>query len=245
MSRYLRIILTILLSIVGVLLVVGYLRSAGLRPVQAGSPEGVNAPTKVGMDIGGKNAYETVGRIDQNGGSFIGYGYLNHVSSLADNIAFSDPINHSETTAYFTYFVTSTLTSHSVITSVFIIDSVGYLRIFYNPTHTASFTNPASFAAGTLIAKSKVRGQDILNVQSPNKGVATGFTEDEQILATPFTINTQDYQFGEVGLLERGFYTGEGTRTDSVTPKSFVIGSGNTVVTGLPGQAIFMPVINH
>jgi hypothetical protein len=43
--------------------------------------------------------------------------------------------------------------------------------------------------------------------------------------------------------MERTFSTGEGTRTNAVIPQSLTILSGNAVVTGLPGQQSFLPII--
>jgi hypothetical protein len=43
--------------------------------------------------------------------------------------------------------------------------------------------------------------------------------------------------------MERLFATGEGINTDPLTPKSFTVLGGNAVVTGLPGQQSFMPII--
>ena len=50
-------------------------------------------------------------------------------------------------------------------------------------------------------------------------------------------------QIGRVGVLERLFSTGEGTNTDPITPKSITLVAGNAVVTGVPGQPTFAPVI--
>jgi hypothetical protein len=135
--------------------------------------------TEIGLGTGGKIATENVGRVDQDGANFIGYGYMNYISGLASSQVFSDPINHTDTTAHFTYYATATLTARSVISGVFTLDTAGVLAIYYNPAPQATFKNPASFAAGTLIAQYTLRNQDILNVQGPNLGIATGFGDLE------------------------------------------------------------------
>jgi len=80
-------------------------------------------------------------------------------------------------------------------------------------------------------------------VQGPNLGVATNFSEFTQIGVSPFMLSGQPYQIGRVGVLERLLSTGEGTRTDPIAPKSFTVVAGNAVVTGVPGQQSFMPIV--
>ena len=43
------------------------------------------ATTEVGSAMGGVNAVEYIGRIDQNGSNFVSYGYLTRISGLADS----------------------------------------------------------------------------------------------------------------------------------------------------------------
>ena len=217
------------------------------------------APIEVGSALGGVNAVEYVGRVDQAGPfgtSFTSYGYLTHISGLTRTLLFSGTLpSDNETNAHFTFYTTATLTSHHVITgafgsltsSVFVIDSIGTTVYYYNPTPSATFAISKSFAAGIPIVTATVRSQNILNVQAPNVGVGTNFAEFSQTGVSPFTINGQTYQLGRVFLMERLFSTGEGIRTDSnpATTKSFTVVAGNAVVTGIPGQQGFMPLIVH
>ena len=123
------------------------------------------------------------------------------------------------------------------------IDSIGTTIYYYNPTGGAQFANPASFAVGQPVLTATVRSQNILNVQAPNLGVGTNFGELTQTGVNAFDLDGQTYQIGRVGLMERTFSTGEGTRTNAVIPQSFTVLSGNAVVTGLPGMQSFMPII--
>lgn len=199
---------------------------------------------EVGSALAGQNAVEYVGRVDQDGANFVGYGYLTHISGLTDTLLFSGTIPFvNEANARFTYYATATLTSRYVISSVFVIDSVGTTVYYYNPAGGAQFANPASFAAGQPVLTATVRSQNILSVQAPNLGVGTNFGELTQTGVSAFDLGGQTYQIGRVGLMERTFSTGEGTRIDPITPKSFTVLSGNAVVTGLPGQQSFMPII--
>jgi hypothetical protein len=214
---------------------------------------------EVGSALGGQHAVEYVGQVEQVGGVFTSTGYLTRISGLTDTLLFSGtiPFVRDETNARFTYYATATLTSHYVIsnvsvvgsstltTSVFVIDSVGTTVYYYNPPGGAHFGNPASFKVGQPIVTATVRSQNILNVQAPNLGVGTNIGELAQTGVSAFDLGGQTYQIGRVGLMERTFSTGEGTRTDPITPKSITILSGNAIVTGLPGQQSFMPIIIH
>lgn len=221
---------------------------------QAASAAG---PIEVGMAGGGVNAVEYIGRVDQVGGSFVSYGYLTHISGLTDTLLFSGtvPTGNSEANAYFTFYTTATLTSHYAISGIsttvgspltsnlFVIDSLGTTVYYYNATPGGTFTDPLSFAAGIPIMTATVRSQNILNVQSPGKGIGTNFAEFTQSGVSPFTLDGVIYQLGQVGLMERLFSTGEGINTDPAIPKSFTVLSGNAVVTGVPGQSTFAPLI--
>lgn len=204
---------------------------------------------EIGSALGGQNAVEYVGRVDQDGGNFTSYGYLTHISGLTDTLLFSGTFPLvNETNARFTFYTTATLTSRYVISSVFVVDSVGTTVYYYNPSGGAHFGDPASFAIGQPIVTATVRAQNILNVQAPNVGVSTNFGEFTQMGAGSFVLNGSTYQLGRVGLMERLFSTGEGVRTNAVIPQSFTVLSGNAIVTGLPGQQLFLPLVirdNH
>ncbi len=159
----------------------------------------------------------------------------------------------NESNAHFTFYATATLTSRNVIigafnsitSSIFMIDAVGTTIYYYNVTPSATFTDSASFAAGVPVLTATVRSQNILNVQAPSRGVRTNFGEFTQTGVNPFTLNAQPYQIGRVGVLERLFSTGEGTNFDPLTPKSIILVAGNAVVTGVPGQQSFMPLVER
>jgi hypothetical protein len=199
---------------------------------------------EVGSALAGQNAVEYVGRVDQDGANFASYGYLTRISGLTDTLLFSGTFPLvNETNARFTYYATATITSRFVISSVFVIDSIGTTVYYYNPAGGAQFANPASFALGQPVLTATVRSQNILNVQAPNLGVGTNFGELVQTGVGVFDLGGQTYQIGRLGLMERTFSTGEGTRTNAIIPQSFTVLSGNAVVTGLPGVQSFMPII--
>ena len=205
-----------------------------------------NDVREVGVGVSGTSSYRFAGRIDQEGAAFTGYGYVYDMQGLNAGQLFSDPINTSETTAYFTYYATATLTSRAIMTdatrAVFALDSVGSITFYYNMTPTASFGNPQSFATGTPIANASLRLQDVLNVQSPNRGVAESHGEFSTLTATPFQFGNEILRFGEAGLVHRVSTFGEGLRTDPLIPRSSVLLAGDAVNTGF--RQTFMPAVS-
>jgi hypothetical protein len=195
--------------------------------------------------VPGVIASEFVGRVDQNGVNFVAYGYLTHLSGLTGTLLFSstNPQAYGESTARITYYATTTLTARSVISGVSGIDSLGQTTYYFNAVPAATFGNPNSFKSGVPIFTATARYQDVLNLQAPNLGIATGAGDLTETGNAPFTLNAQTYQLGRVGMLQRVSTTGEGTRTDPVTPKSFVVQAGYTVLTALPGSQSFVPLI--
>lgn len=229
---YLNPIVLVVLGII-LTLVVGLLL---LKPAQAAQPQ-------VGVGTSGRNAFEFIGRIDQNDADFVGLGYLTYIRGLDNAEIYTDPANPSEDTARFTYVATTTMTSRAILTDVFVIDSQGTITFYFTqyPPYR-SFDDPASFANGTPIATASMRYQDILLVQSPNKGIATGVSEMTQLDASTFSLNGQSYQFGEPNLLYRLSTVGNGTRTNLSPLTSFVLLAGNAVTSG---QQTFLPLINR
>jgi hypothetical protein len=230
-NRYLGLMVLVVLCITLLLIV-----SLQFRPAKA-------APLQVGVGAAGQNAFEFIGQINQNDLNFTGFGYLTYIRDLNNAEIYSNPANPSEDTARFTYVATATLTSRAILTDVFVIDSQGTITFYFTQSPpNRSFDNPASFAGGTPIATASMRYQDILLVQSTNKGLATGVSEVTQLNAPAFTLNGQSYQFGQSNLFYRLSTVGNGTRTNINPPISFVLLAGNAVTSG---QQSFLPLINR
>lgn len=228
--------LSLIVLVVGCITLILIVNVLPLRPAKA-------APGQVGVAAAGQNAFEFIGRVDQNDLSFTGVGYLTYIRDLSNTEIYSNPLIPSEDTARFTYVATATLTSRAILTDVFVIDSQGTITYYFTQTPPdRSFDNAASFASGTPIATASVRYQDILLVQSANKGLATGVSDMVQLSAPAFTLSGQSYQFGHSGLLYRLSTVGNGTRTNVAPPISFVLLAGNAVTSG---QESFLPIINH
>ena len=185
---------------------------------------------EVGVPPNGENALELIGKIDQNGPAFNGYGYLTYISGIPDDQMFSDPTNHSEATAHFTFSSTATLSARSVLETLFVLNATGSTTLYYNETPGGDFTDATTFASGTPIAVSSERWQNIISVQAPDTAIDTGISQFTETSATPFTLNGVDYQLGHENLLLRFTYAGEAMRTDKVLPKSTIVIAGNAVV---------------
>lgn len=228
-SRYLRLMGLVVLAVALLLMI-----NQPLGRTEAASPQ-------VGIGTTQQNAFEFIGRIDQDNLDFSGFGYLTYVKGLGNAEIYADPLNPSEDTARFTYVATANLTSRAILTDVFVINAQGSMTIYFTETpYDRSFDSAASFASGTPIATTAMRYHDILLVQSPNKGLASGTNELTQLSASTFSLNGQDYQFGQPNQFYRLTSIGNATRTNTDPPVSFVLLAGNATTTG---QVVFLPVV--
>ena len=207
---------------------VGAVAPAGAAEVEAAATSG-----EVGVASPLRSATTLVGRIDQNGGSFVAYGFLTLVAGLRQAELFStrgDPL--SESTAHFTFHATASLVQRSVVDDrVFVCDVVGRLLHYYQPTPASSFDDPSSFARGTRVATSEFKLQDVLSTIAPNEGVPTLEGPVRQLTATRFRHGGRRLRFGRRNLPTRLFATGRATRTDPATPVVRLSIAGGTVVT--------------
>lgn len=182
----------------------------------------------------GQTAYEFVAQIDQSGFDLIIYGYLTHVNGISSDALFvagTDPAERGEAAAHLTMHATGSIYSRSILQPIFNTNADLTLTIYYNETPATSFEDAASFAAGTPIATYTVRLQNILNVQSPDVGIANSNGESVQTDSTAFTINGQEVRFGRVGMMSRMNAFGQGFR-QSVEPLAVrLITAGNSIVT--------------
>jgi hypothetical protein len=217
-------------------------------PVSLSADAAAASTIEIGVPPTGENAWEIVGRVNQDGANFDGYGYLGHIHGIADNLLFlpgTPLLNRNESNARFTYRSNTTLTARYVISNVFVIDSTGSFVIYYNSSPYGDFEDPSSFDDGTPVYVATIRAHDVLNVQAPNLGIANGVAELSQSTATEFTLSGQPYRLGRADLRERLAFTGQGIRTDAVTPKSITVGSGYVLVTAVSGQDGYLPLIKR
>lgn len=190
------------------------------------------SPQVVGVAPPALNSLEYVGKLDQTALAINGYGYFTYISGIPDEVMFTNPIIHSEATARFTFTTSAQITARSVIETVFVINATGNTTLYFNDTPKADFKDSKSFASGTAIATASERWQSVINVQSPDTGIATGIGEYSLATTIPFTVNSQDYVLGRPQLTWRFTYTGEGKRTDKIAPNSTLIIAGNATTGG-------------
>ena len=233
------------LQVWAILMVLALLLALPLLVKDFGSVPANAAPPQVGIGVSGQNSLEFVGRIDQVGPNFTGYGYFTYIRDLDGSQLFTNPALTSESTARFTFYATAAMDARAIVSDVFVINSLGNMTFYYDPSPAGrSFGNPTSFTSGTPIATASMRYHDTLLVQAPNKGLASGVAEVIQETATAFTLGGNSYTLGAPDLFYRFTTIGNGTRTDPnpSNPVSFVLFSGYAV-TG--GESSYLPVINR
>ncbi|MFN8376319.1 MAG: hypothetical protein U0694_26040 [Anaerolineae bacterium] len=218
--------LTILLAAVVLIFALGL-------QITLSSPQEQTA-AEIGIPSVGQTAYEFIAQIDQSGFDLTISGYLTHVGGIAADslfVAGTNPAERSEASAYLTMQATGSIYARSVLQSIFDTNASLTLTIYYHETPGASFDDLASFAAGTPVAVYTVRLQNILNVQSPDVGIANSNGESVQSESTPFSLNGQDVRFGRVGMTTHLSAFGQGFR-QSVEPLAVrLLTAGNAVVT--------------
>jgi hypothetical protein len=222
MNRVLRLTLITFVA-VGMLAATVY----AMREVRTPSAEAATS-TVVTTSLG-DNTFEFVGRIDQEGEAFTGYGYLTYVDGLTTTLLFTTPMTPTETTARFTFSSTATMSGRSVISNLFSIDAVGELTIYFDADGGATFSDPSSFAQGDVVAEHTARFHNVITVLAPNTGLANGIGELSQTTAGEFELNGETYQFGRTGLQERMSFTGFGIRTEPLIPRAEIAVAGDSM----------------
>jgi hypothetical protein len=177
---------------------------------------------RVGSAVRDRAALGFVGQFEQKDESFMGYGHLTSIRGLDTSSLFSDTGQESVETARFTFYATALLVSRNVLGNVFAIDVEGDLSFFFQVSGGATFSDPESFRAGTLIARDRMRLQDVLTVIAPNQGLPHLTGELTRIEANKFVLEGRQYRLGHKGLTSRLEASGMGTRTQ-INPLSAVV----------------------
>lgn len=180
----------------------------------------------------GQTAYEFVAQIDQSNLDLTIYGYLTDISGLSSDALFTkdtNPAQRGESSAFFTLQATGKIYARSVLQSIFDTNADLTLTVYYNETPGAAFDKPASFAAGVPVAVYDVSLQNILNVQSPDVGIANSNGDSVQTASTPFTFNGQQMTFGQVGLAQHMNAFGQGFRQSQVPLAVRLLTAGNAI----------------
>jgi hypothetical protein len=176
------------------------------------------------------NTIEFVGRIDQEGPSFTGYGYLTHVDGTEDGALFdSPPLAASEKSARLTFRFKAQATSRGTLREVFAIHSRGTIEFFANDRPGADFDDPNSFARGRRVSRGSLDVQNIITVYAPNRGIAEASGVLSLDEAGDFEIGDEQVAIGEDGDSLRATLAGAGTRSNAVLPRSVINFAGRAV----------------
>lgn len=191
----------------------------GSLPV-ADAAGAARASGEIGVAPVGESASRLVGRIDQNGGSFLSYGFFTLIAGLSQTALFSSRGNPlSESTAHLTFHATASLVQRTVIDNrVFVIDVVGSLDHYYQKSPSATFSDPTSFTRGIRVATSEFSLQDTLSTIAPNEGIPTIEGSMRQLSSRRFRHHGRQLQVGHKNLRSQLLATGRGTRTDPTKP---------------------------
>jgi hypothetical protein len=188
-----------------------------------------HARVVVGLPHPGENAWELIGRSDQDGPVVRHYGYLTHVFGLPDEALFSIAGARTEATARFTYFGTTTLTARHALGNIIQTAAPGALTIYFNPAPAGDFNDPDSFRRGQAVASFSVRYHNVLYVEAPDIGISSSSAALEQTHMGLFELESRRVHFGRPGLRARFQGIAQSMRTQADPLKAVFFLSGSTV----------------
>jgi len=207
--------------------------SAAAAGVGFAAPADAEAATGGAVSLGksGATTVEFRGRVLQGGSagqSFTSFGYLIRASHASRKGLFhSSPL--SESSALLTVFATGALHARTVDVAVHTLDIVGTMTVYQRKQPGASFSNPASFKVGTVVARYNITLQDILTVFATDTGLPTLTGDMVQTAAHALTGPLAGQTFGRRGTRLRFFATGLGHKTDPA-PHSELEIAGNWAI---------------
>jgi hypothetical protein len=165
-------------------------------------------------------AFSGVLGIDQEGAEFTGYGFLDEVAGIPDEVLFGDVLDRTEALARLTITGAVTLEQRTIRANVFVLDAVGTLQVFSLDAPGVSFDDLATFATGTAVAGYSVTLHDVLTVIAPNQGIPVLSGELIQTAAADFMLDGSWYRIGSPGARLALTGTGSGTRSDAELPRA-------------------------
>jgi hypothetical protein len=202
----------------------GLLTSAGVA-VAGGVALGTAGPvtdaaaadaSRIGTGPRGRTVVEFSSRISQTGdegGTFTSYGFLTRVTGARASDLFNGS-SRTAGTALFTAYATGQLAARVIDQAVHSIDIKGRLTVHQRRSPGADFAEPASFRAGTVVARFDVTLLDVLTVFAPGQGLPTLTGDMHQTAAGELSGGLAGKRFGLRGQRLRFFATGIGSLTD-------------------------------
>jgi hypothetical protein len=209
---------------------------ASLLLLAFGSPIATAAqsatPVAGGGAAQGQHLLEFVAKISQNGPDFTLRGYVIHAAGVDDAALFTDgnAAARSEKTARFTIFGTArTVSLAEVEDRLYSVDATGILTFYLNDKGGADFDTNKGFDAGTVVATSAARFQNVITVMSAKQGLANGTGDLTVQSATPVTLGGATYPVGQPGTSWRLSFNGLGTLQRPLPPVATIFVAGSAV----------------
>jgi hypothetical protein len=208
------------------LLACAALFAAGVHMAVALQDE-ASAPLEVGAGPVGEPSLRLVGRALYEPERVMLIGYL----TAATNLDVMPAAAPAVANARFTFTGEVTIADRSVRADVRTVAGDGVLRIYLGDG-AADWADPASFAAGEVVAEYRLSLRESLQRQDPAVGVVVGDGRLVQQLAAMFALEEEELRFGQSGIASRLRYTGALTAEDSGSVGGTASFLGTVVVTG-------------
>ncbi len=180
----------------------------------------------------GQRLLEFVVKISQNGPEFTLRGYVTHIQGVDDAAlcAGGSAASRSEATARFTIYGTArTVSLAEVEDRLYSVDATGILTFYLNDKGGADFDTNKGFDAGTVVATSAARFQNVITVMSAKQGLANGTGDLTVQSATPVTLGGATYPVGQPGTSWRLSFNGLGTLQRPLPPVATIFVAGSAV----------------
>ena len=196
--------------------------------------ETADSSADTGSAAAPENEVGVIGRIDQEGPSFEGYGYVTHLSGAEDASLFAQEDNGepavveaSEDSALLTFSFSTDLTSRAINAPIFTTESEGTIDFYFSEQPAGDFDDPASFTEGDRVAGGALGVHTTVSVYAPDSGIVTADGTFEQESSSSFELDDGSHELGEEGLEMRVAMKGQGKLLDPALPKSVIDFSGD------------------
>ncbi len=184
------------------------------------------APLEVASGPLSERTLDFVGRTVQTQDQLQIVGYISRASGLTPQDVFADGANQVES-ARLTFSAEITLQPATNRADTTSYAGAGTLRVYLAADGSASWSDPATFSAGELLAEYGLTLRETLQRQASQVGVLVGDGVLTQTTANSFVLGENSYRFGAEGLVQRLRYTG------ALTPDT----AGSTLVAVVDGRA--------
>jgi hypothetical protein len=187
------------------------------------------APLEVASGPLSERTMVLVGRTVQTPDQLQLFGYVSQTSGLTSQDVFADGTNQVGN-ARLTFSADVTLQPASNRADTTSYAGEGRLSVYLAADGGASWSDPATFSAGELLAEYDLALRETLQRQAPQVGVLVGDGALTQSTANSFALGENTYRFGAEGLVQRLRYTGALT-PDTASSTLAAVVNGHVDVT--------------